>query len=45
MTTSWLVAGVVYGGAWFLVSASLPRRTTDPGPCCPAPPWWGRCWR
>jgi hypothetical protein len=35
MTTSWVVAGVVYAVAWFLVSASLPRRTTDPGALLP----------
>jgi membrane protein len=35
VTTSWVVAGVVYGVAWFLVSASLPRGTRDPGALLP----------
>jgi nitrate/nitrite transporter NarK len=34
-TTSFVVAVVVYGVGWFLVSASLPRRTTDPGALIP----------
>jgi uncharacterized BrkB/YihY/UPF0761 family membrane protein len=35
VTTSWLVAGVIYGVAWFLVCSTLPRRTSDPGALLP----------
>jgi uncharacterized BrkB/YihY/UPF0761 family membrane protein len=35
VTTSWLAAGILYGVAWFLVSASLPRATRDPGALLP----------
>lgn len=35
MTTSWVVAAGVYAVGWFLVSATLPRRTTDPGALLP----------
>lgn len=35
VTTSWMAAGVLYGVAWFLVSATLPRRTRDPGALLP----------
>ena len=35
VTTSWVVAGVLYAFAWFLVSSTLPRGTTDPGALLP----------
>ncbi len=35
VTTSWVVAGILYGIAWFLVCSTLPRRTTDPGALLP----------
>jgi uncharacterized BrkB/YihY/UPF0761 family membrane protein len=35
ITTSWILAAIVYGVGWFLVTASLPRRTTDPGALIP----------
>ena len=35
VTTSWLAAGVLYGVAWFFVSATLPRGTRDPGALLP----------
>ena len=35
LTTSWVVAAGVYAAGWFLVSATLPRRTTDPGALLP----------
>jgi uncharacterized BrkB/YihY/UPF0761 family membrane protein len=35
VTTSWLVAGALYSLGWFLVCATLPRRTTDPGALLP----------
>ena len=35
VTTSWVVAAALYSVAWFLVSATLPRRTTDPGALLP----------
>jgi membrane protein len=35
ITTSWVLAAVVYSVGWFLVTASLPRRTSDPGALLP----------
>lgn len=34
-TTSWVVAALVMGGAWFAVSLALPRSTRDPGASIP----------
>ncbi len=35
ITTSWLLAVVIYAVGWFLVTATLPRRTSDPGALLP----------
>ncbi len=35
ITTSWLLVGALYAVAWFLVSATLPRTTSDPGALLP----------
>jgi membrane protein len=35
ITTSWILAAVVYSVGWFLVTATLPRRTSDPGALIP----------
>lgn len=35
VTTSWFVAAIIFGVGWFLVTAALPRRTSDPGALLP----------
>jgi hypothetical protein len=35
ITTSWILAALVYAVGWFLVTATLPRRTSDPGALIP----------
>ncbi|HEY6532312.1 MAG TPA: YhjD/YihY/BrkB family envelope integrity protein, partial [Acidimicrobiales bacterium] len=35
VTTSWVAAACLYGVSWFLVSATLPRGTRDPGALLP----------
>jgi uncharacterized BrkB/YihY/UPF0761 family membrane protein len=35
VTTSWVAAACLYGVSWFLVSATLPRATRDPGALLP----------
>jgi uncharacterized BrkB/YihY/UPF0761 family membrane protein len=35
VTTSWVAAACLYSVSWFLVSATLPRRTRDPGALLP----------
>jgi len=35
ITTSWMLAIVVYAVGWFLVTATLPRGTSDPGALLP----------
>jgi uncharacterized BrkB/YihY/UPF0761 family membrane protein len=35
ITTSWLLAVVIYAVGWFLVTATLPRGTSDPGALLP----------
>lgn len=35
ITTSWVLAAVVYAVGWFFVTAALPRRTSDPGALLP----------
>ncbi|WP_426571841.1 YhjD/YihY/BrkB family envelope integrity protein [Aquihabitans sp. McL0605] len=40
-TTSWAVTGVLFAGAWFLVTWALPRKTTDPGALLPGAAFMG----